>query len=306
MSNGVRSKISYKHLGDDYGETLSFGCAQDLKNMHEDITEYIFHTEEQSANTAQWDKWVDFLIGMKLPLSYAHCKVELTDMSFIKSGRHLLWLHALIRMVDEEEIGFKRYVETIYALRAHTRLAYLDNYQIMQLATFFENKITNDSSGYTHASLPSICNDELVCSSLLPIEDIGPRFEIYGQDLEIAGTSTRTVNMRRFKQIVEPYSTRSHEIELQLALRLVGYDVNTNAFMNNLDANLDKIFEYLEKAKPYNKPITAICTNIGKNSTLIKGNVYLIKDTSLHNKRLVTVVDSWDRQITSRHFKRID
>jgi alpha-amylase/alpha-mannosidase (GH57 family) len=181
------------------------------------------------------------------------------------------------------------------------------NYQLLQLANFFENLVTSDSSGYTHYMLPTLSNDRLIIAKLITIEEAISRFELLSDILSLSKVSAPGIEYDRFKYLTgitipEQYS----DTKLQDAIGLVDYVLplggSMTKFKEALDSNLDKIFNILSKTSNNITPSIVICTNIGSHKELIKNNTYRIEHISKNN-RIVTIKDHWNKHVKTRHFK---
>ena len=304
MSNNASSssRIRVKWINGGLNETLSYSCAQDVKNFKGKVSEYSYCTDTYETTPDKWLKWVEFLLGVGLPIKYSEASniVTLTDINYIVSGRHFLWLHALIRMVDERESGFKRYVKYVYELRDTERLADLSNYQILQLALFFENTLTEADNVYTHCPFPTIQNDSRIPSKLITHNEAVTRYEVFSSILPMAQCSSRTIRTESVTTWPNP-SGRSIQSKLNLESGTIGI------FRAKLNSNLNKIFSFLEVIAKDVKSELAVCTKIGKHDTLIKGNVYYVNQSATSkNLKLITVTDPWSKSIRSRHFQLIN
>jgi len=302
------SRIIVKRLSGTV-ENVSYSCAQDVKSLYGNIQEYTY--TPQRRTTEQWEQWINFLVEMGLPLELkidnTVKKVKLVDMNYIKSGQHLLWLHGLIRALEEPEEGFANIIKLVFKFKELDRLKKYDNYQLIQLATFFENKVTDDSPGYTHWPLGTMRNERGIPGRLIKFNTVADRFQMFTGMLSISKTSVQLVNWDRLKSITGNHVSESNignEHFIQRYLGLQHYNVNDRHFDDNVDTNLDTIEAFLAEAEKKIIPTMVVITNIGSHKELIKSNTYKVEAMSKNN-RIVIVLDHWDRRVKTRHFKTV-
>ena len=308
----ARSSIKVKKLNGAITSS-NYGCAQDVKGWYGSIEEYSYIPT--STTQIVWDKWLAYLIEMGIPLevtgtrSQGNMTITLKDMSYIASGGHLLWLHSLIRLITEPETGFKNFIRYVYELRTRPELKEYDNYQIMQIALTFENRVTDDSGAYTHFMMATASNGGLIPIRLVKSKDVKTRFEVfYGElglsETAIYGASTETVA----KFVGKPHNiSQSRSRTVPLIVGIDDYENHTKSdavVKQNVSKHLPSVMDYFKKVSKMAVGSLVVCTNIGSHSTLIKGNMYKVRDLSANGK-IVRITDAWGADIRTRHFKII-
>ena len=303
---GVSSKIEIRTLEGDI-EVHNYNCAQPIKTLYTLIDTYKFKT--MGTDIKDWKKWIAFLVDMGIPLSIkvstnSNLDISITDMSFVNSGTHLLWIHSLIRMPSELEQGFVKYIEYVYALRDVKKLKKYDNYQIMQLALMFENKVTCAPSSHSHLIFATIAANSQLLISLLTFNEAILKIKVSGALLNLTEAASSSADVSEIVLFLgKNYkgTPRSRDLEVS---DILGLKLESENCADNINSRLDKILEYFEKIKPLFNSSIVMCTRVKPGSTLIKGNLYRIEDMHRSSK-LVTITDAWGHDILTRHFKTI-
>lgn len=307
------STIKFKRLKGTV-QTISYNCAQDVKDLHRDMAEYTFIAPELPTNMqVRADKWYQYLIDMGLPLSVNKAndgtnEINIDDVTYPVDGRHLLWIHGLIRAPQEHESGFSDVIDITLYLRTLDEVKHLDHYQLIQLAMMYQNRITEDTAAYSHWPLATYAADMWMPTQLITINEVAQRIFEFGNNLGLAKSA---IVGQYPSSMIEEIKQKYPKFETDYGTSTLGYFFDmalpskvTNAKKPAIRAAIPVLLEYFEIQAKYKLPTHAICTNIGTASTLIKHNVYLIKKMG-RNKNLITVQDAWGQEITSRHFKII-
>ena len=291
------SNIRFKKLDGEYDDT-KFKCAQPLKNMFGSMLEYSYIMDEaayrEGKSRVAYTKWIEYLVEMGLPLKITKIKgdsvVAITDFSYVNSRNHLLWVHSLIRMHEEahQDVSgtyFTEYLDYVYKLRELIPEDTLDNYQIFQMASYFENKVVDTSPTFTHMIFSNVEGTGLIIAKLSTHDQIVDRFLAVEGTLGLNGASAIYLHKR------ELYSTYGDDQSYtRNILNMVGGNKS-----KSMEYNIDKIFEYLARMEHKLQAVLVTTKDRGKHGTLIPGNLYKI---NAQNAQTVSITDGFGNYIS--------
>lgn len=298
MAIGTRSRVFIKSLSGLNDKNYEFRCAQPLKRSAGDIKEYThFLPPLYPQVKLKLTKWFRYLTDMGLPIQFIpatdgnNSHVLITDPSFLNNEFILLWAHSLIRAGYEEEGTFDDYIQRVYKLRENSTFNKYDNYQLLQLVASFNFPITRDSNAYTHFMFEEASKTGKMIMKLQTMEETLNKFNTLSSLMNINRLASTYMSADKV------IGTQLVSTNLKLSTSIARTSDNARIMLRLFKKHEDKVGE----------SGVVVCSKIGMNDGLIKGNMYKI-DESINrsiNKNIKVVIDAWGIKVESRHFKKI-